>query len=96
VTKTTPASLTIFFTVFLITGCNAKEKPQEENDTGRVTIPITNQIDTPSHVKLLIKYYDSVVGYKDNRIVFADGSSMIYDDSIENKSLFKIYSIKVL
>lgn len=34
----------------------------------------------PINVQKLMKYYPQVIGYKDNKIIFNDGSKLIYDD----------------
>lgn len=51
---------------------------------------VSNQIaDTiPQAAKALINSYkDFIVGYADNHIIFKDGSKLIWDDGIKNKSL---------
>lgn len=41
----------------------------------------------PAPVKKLLKYYSTrISGYKDNKIIFKDGTSMVYDDGVKNKS----------
>ena len=64
----------LLFTNVWIISCNAQEPKIVSN------ADLKEVLDTPIQVKLLIKYYDKVVGFKNNQLIFEDGSTLIYDD----------------
>jgi hypothetical protein len=41
-------------------------------------------------LKLIRSYPDNIIGFKNNRLYFADSTFLVYDDSNENKSLNKL------
>jgi hypothetical protein len=41
---------------------------------------------TPPEVKKLMKYYPQIVDFEDNKLIFADGAKLVYDDG-EDKSI---------
>lgn len=90
--------LNVFFFVFLLIsfiGCHSDSQKKGLLFESLHAQPICEEtiidtdvdIDIPKPVKLLMKYYDEVVGYKDNFIIFADSSTLIYDDGITGKTL---------
>ena len=40
----------------------------------------------PDNVKKLMKYYPQIIGFKDNKVLFNDGSSLDYDDKKQKSS----------
>ena len=48
----------------------------------------TNENDMPKNAFKLIKMYPGIItGYKNNKLYFKDGTTLIYDDGIKNKSI---------
>ena len=49
---------------------------------------VNNQIknDVPINVKMLMRNYNAIKGYKDNKLIFSDNSTMVYDDGIKSKT----------
>lgn len=83
----------LLFASIIFTACNTQEHPllKEYTEVNKDTCTIILHCsDTPNQVKLLIKYYDKVVGYKDNKIIFSDSSTLIYDDGIHNKTIGQV------
>jgi hypothetical protein len=74
----------LLFTNVWIISCNAQEPKIVSN------ADLKEVLDTPIQVKLLIKYYDKVVGFKNNQLIFEDGSTLIYDDELKEKSITQL------
>lgn len=59
---------------------------QNQSHSG-INHPETIAGNIPANVKKLLRSYPGIItGYHNNRIFFYDGSSLIYDDGIKNKS----------
>ena len=71
-------------------GCNfeapAKNASVASSFTSTDETTTAEDVEIPIEAKLLIKHYDKVIGYKENEIIFSDGSTIIYDDGIKNKT----------
>ena len=46
----------------------------------------------PKNIRLLMKHYPDVVGFKNNNLIFKDGSTLVYDDLVKNKSIIDLYN----
>lgn len=44
----------------------------------------------PLNVKKLMKHYPQITGYKDNKLIFSDNSTLLYDDSLKNKKFSQL------
>lgn len=46
------------------------------------SIQVSCQKDIPLNVKIIMKNYKDIIGYKNNHLLFADGSKLLYDDKL--------------
>jgi len=85
--------VTVGMILLSLESCQAQEpngKAQEILTDKQHSLPDSSAINIPLPIQSLMKYYDAIVGFENNHILFADGSTMIYDDGKTNKSLTEL------